>query len=120
VLKEIRNIRQDDDHGLRRWFSDEEQDLIVWESEQRAIQGFQLCYGVGSDEHALTWRVTSGYTHHKVDDGEEPGTVRKSTPILVPDGHFDPKHLADAFLRRSKEMDFDISQWVYNKLLSYP
>ena len=119
MLEELENTRQVPNEGLRRWFSDSHFDLIVWEEDNGSVLGFQLCYGKGVDEHALTWRKSGGYTHHKVDDGETPGIDHKSSPILVADGQFNPAALAEEFLARSKNIDSSISELVYEKLLDY-
>ena len=117
MLRELENTRQVPGENFRRWFSDSGHDLIVWEDDGGNIIGFQLCYIKGIEEHALTWRKSGGYTHHKVDDGEAPGIEHKCSPILVPDGKFNPYGLAEDFLARSNNIDSTISKLVYEKLL---
>ena len=117
MLEELENTSQIPDERLRRWFSDSHLDLIVWEEDNGKVLGFQLCYGKGIDEHALTWRKSDGYTHDKVDDGEDPGMDHKSSPILVSDGQINPSALAEGFLARSTNIDSTIAELVYEKLL---
>ena len=87
VLKEIRNVRQEPTAGRRRWFDDDviPLELIVWYSDAGAVDGFQICYILGSGEHALTWRPAVGFAHNAVDSGSE-GPFSNRTPILVADG----------------------------------
>jgi hypothetical protein len=118
VLAEIKNVRQIPGEPKRRWFSDTYFDLIVW-LEADAILGFQLCYDKGKNEHALTWKSSAAYTHNRVDDGEENHGRYKATPILVADGSFDNRMIADRFLIESAEIDFTISLFVFDKLIRF-
>lgn len=87
VLKEIRNVRQEPASGRRRWFDDDTLPLefIVWYDAAGAVEGWQICYDLGSGEHALTWRTAVGFAHNAVDSGST-GPFSNLTPILVPDG----------------------------------
>ncbi|MFP4113336.1 MAG: hypothetical protein ACOCZB_01890 [Spirochaetota bacterium] len=121
MLREWRGVRQRPEEGKRRWFTDEDMDLIVWYSSEDTIRGFQLCYGKLGDQHAVTWFSDGMYTHAKVDDGEsgrESGT--KQTPILVQDGVFDARAVAQEFKRESVQVDPEIRRLVYDRLRRYP
>ena len=72
MLKEM-SVGQHTDPPRRRWFTDEDLDLIVWFSEQGAPDGFQLCYDRRGHERALTWTKGAGYRHDRIDDGEGGG-----------------------------------------------
>ncbi len=116
MLREIKNARQIKDELPRRWFNDDEMDLIVWIDESKEIAGFQLSYDKPHSEHALTWKRDVGFCHNRVDDGEgRPGRY-KGTPLLIPDGTFDPNLIASRFLENSADIDQQISQFVYEKL----
>ena len=117
MLYEISEVRQIEGEGLRRWFSDEFFDLIIWLDDKNIIQGFQLCYDKTGYERSLTWR-TSSYEHNKIDDGENPGD-RKSSPILVADGEFDKRRIAYKFWNESKNIDKKIVAFVYKKIIEY-
>ncbi|MDF2444914.1 MAG: hypothetical protein K0S46_150 [Moraxellaceae bacterium] len=67
---------------VRRWFTSESLDLIVWLDEGATVQAFQLCYGKPLREHALEWRQDSGYCHLKVDDGSSTDLGHKRTPVM--------------------------------------
>src|SRR5438874_11368928 len=47
----------------RRWFSDDDFDLIVGLDSRDAIMWFELCYDRSRVERALTWTPTVGYHH---------------------------------------------------------
>jgi hypothetical protein len=120
MLREFPNVRQIDGESKRRWFSDEYFDLIVWLDEKEDIVGFQLCYDIFKSQHALTWRKESGFTHHRVDDGENRPGKLKASPVLVSDGYFEYKEIAEKFKIASPSIEARISTFVYEKLLRYP
>lgn len=119
MLIEIKDVKQHEDDDFRRWFTDEFFDLIVWYNPKNRVTGFQLCYDKDQKERALTWRVSSGFSHTKIDDGETPGQA-KMTPILMADGHFSKKSVAERFMSNSREIDQKVAHFVYKKLLDYP
>ncbi len=118
MLAEVRGVRQIEKEGFRRWFGDSFFDLIVWFEEGDSISGFQLCYDKSKKERALTWRRQGGYIHEKIDDGEIPGRM-KMTPILVPDGAFAKDTIAERFRREAENIDAEIRDLVYQKLLAF-
>jgi len=124
VLVEYMNVRQIRGEGHRRWFSDDYFDLIVWYDGARRrgphITGFQLCYDRGGFERALTWMRGRGFSHEKVDTGEYLGSGGiKSTPILVADGVFDSRSVAERFREASRGIDPDIADLVLDRLAEY-
>lgn len=117
MLREVNNPRQIPGEQPRRWFSDDDMDLVVWLGEDESIQGFQLAYDKARSEHALTWRNGSGFQHNRIDDGEgQPGHY-KATPILVPDGKFSALELANRFKESALRIDQRVSQFVFLKLI---
>ncbi len=119
MLREYKHVRQITGEATRRWFSDQYFDLIIWIDEQERIIGFQLCYDISYTHRALTWREESGFTHHRVDNGENrPGKI-KAAPILVADGIFDSETIAAKFRQESLMIEEAVSAFVYQKLLDY-
>lgn len=118
MLNEIKNVKQFEDEGPRRWFNDDYFDLIVWYSHEGEIEGFQLCYDKGHNERALTWRKTNGYSHDGIDDGEIAGEA-KMTPVLVADGLFDKDSIGTRFLKAAKNIDPVVTGFVYDKIKIY-
>ena len=119
MLYEIRYPRQIPGEPPCRWFMDDFFDLIVWLSASQAIRGFQLVYDKRRSPRALTWRQDVGYWHHKVDDGENRPGKPKASPILLPDGTFDPQGIGEAFAHASAHMDTTIAQFVRQKIVAY-
>lgn len=126
MLTEIENVRQIDGEPRRRWFHNEDFDLIVWlgpdkrvKTEERII-GFQLCYNKTESPRALTWYSHSGYSHCRVDDGESKPGKYKAAPILLRNGPFNKNGIADRFLSASRKMDPDIARFVHEKIAGYP
>lgn len=120
MLFEILHVRQIPGEYYRRWFSDENLDLIIWYSMKKEIVGFQLCYKSGIDEKALTWFIDRGYSHHKIDDGEYHPSCFKMTPILIRDENFDNKNILNQFTKACKEIDYEIADFVCDVIKKYP
>jgi hypothetical protein len=119
MLTEHKYVEQFSGEPRRRWFSDEDFDLIVWLDDSEEILGFQLCYDKLRDEHSLTWWSERGFAHTGVDDGEGRPARQKATPILVPDGEFRSTRVAERFLQESRGIDQAVVEFVYEKLVSY-
>lgn len=119
VLVEFTNVRQIPKEGSRRWFKDQDSDLIIWYDDNE-ISGFQLCYNKIKQEKALTWFKKGGYSHNKIDDGEgEYSNSGKMTPILVQDGSFDKDAVAEYFKENASKLEYELVDFVYNKLQEY-
>ena len=110
--------RQAPGEPRRRWFRDEDFDLIVWLAHDGAIDGFQLCYTSDGVEHALTWTRTGGYSHNRIDDGEG-GAAKNQTPILVADGRFPGSEVVSGFEQHSAQLDATIRAFVIAKARAY-
>lgn len=120
MLREWKGVRQRPEEGRRRWFTDEDMDLIVWYNDRDEIRGFQLCYAKQSDQHALTWLDDGSYTHHRVDDGESGRAIGiKETPILVQDGLVDTAALVRRFDRQARQVEPAIRSLVEEKLRAF-
>lgn len=120
MLREYKHVRQIEGEAPRRWFADKYFDLIVWFDNENHIVGFQLCYDIFQTHRALTWRQETGYSHHRVDDGESRPGKMKASPILVSDGVFDYRKIAEKFKKESQEIETPIAMFVYKKLMEYP
>ena len=82
------------------------------------IIGFQLCYDKTGVERALTWHQATGYTHHRIDLGEE-GPKSKRSPILIAEGELDHVKLAELFREHSTQIDPKVAQFVYEKVSQF-
>lgn len=120
MLIEVKDVRQFEGKAFRRWFCDENIDLIVWYGPEKDITGFQLCYKKDGSEKALTWKEGAGFSHDGIDGGEDrPPLSYKMTPVLVPDGVMDAKDILALFEKESGEIDPLISSFVRRRILDY-
>ncbi len=119
MLKEFEGVSQHKE-GHRRYFYDDFFDLFIWynEKSQNPI-GFQLCYNKNVDEHSIIWDVDNNYLHSAIDTGENNPGCAKQSPISISDGYFDKNDIGNKFFTNGKEIDQDIFDLVYNKILNY-
>ncbi|HYC44003.1 MAG TPA: hypothetical protein VED01_00835 [Burkholderiales bacterium] len=120
VLRELAHVRQIKGGRRRRWFQSHDEDLIVWYADDGSLYGFQLCYGRNRTERALTWTVERGFSHNKVDAGDRRGIKYARTPILVPDGTFDARAMAQRFAEVSISVPSEVRDFVLSKIRDYP
>jgi hypothetical protein len=120
MLTEFPNVHQRSDEPRRRWFQDDDEDLIVWFGDDDRIVGFQLCYDRARGERALAWDENTGYSHLRVDDGEAIGKPRKSSPILLPDGVFNAPAVLRRFVAIAAELPREVAAFVRRKIEEYP
>lgn len=118
MLQEIKRVRQTEETGRRRWFSDDFFDLIVWYDDRDSLLGFQLCYDLRGDQRVLTWHRRRGYSHDRVDDGEQV-PQRDMTPILVADGLFARDSIITRFKERVGDIDRTVAELVVARLEAY-
>ena len=119
MLREVANVQQLSEEPRRRWFFSHEQDLWVWFEPHGTPVAFQLAYGKYRNEHAIRWKRDRGFSHQRVDDGENAGLV-KQTPILIPDGAFEAANVLARFLELSAEMPKEIVDFVAACLREHP
>lgn len=117
MLKEMKNVFQNEPGIFRRFFYDEEFDIYVWYEGKKMI-GFQVCYDKSNYQRALTWMEDGGYRHEMVETGEIGGSFKRK-PVLMADGVFDYSKVAEKFLRESKKIDNEISAFIYKKILEF-
>ena len=96
MLHELRNVRQVTGDHFRRWFCDENLEIVVWYEEGGAIFGFQVCYDPREQPRALTWTQKRGFSHAAVDGGEDKPTSNR-TPMLSPSHDYDAAKVREAF-----------------------
>jgi hypothetical protein len=116
VLTELSTVRQIKGEPRRRWFKSASEDLIVWYAEDGSIFGFQLCYDRPVSENALTWLPQTGFTHNRIDDGENVGLAHKRTPALMTDSTLDARALSNKFEKISGHLPDKVTAFVFEKL----
>ena len=119
MLEEYNQPGEPEGEFTKRWFGDSYFYLFVWSDKQGVIDRFQLCYDKSHNEHAITWKRPSSYYHQQVDDGENRPGKSKSTPILLADGMFDFRTIAERFSKESRNIDPEIGRFVHQKILEY-
>lgn len=120
MLREISSTRQNSNRLEKRWFTDTDMDLFIWLSNKEPSR-FQLSYNKRDLEHALTWDIESGFSHNRVDTGEQQSVFKyKMTPILLADGEFDAATVARNFLQSSENIEESLADFIYARLLEYP
>lgn len=114
MLREITPVKQDAGEYFRRLFSDEFFDLFVWYDAGQII-GFQLCYDKQQRECALTYLEDKGYSHARVDSGED-SVYDMRSPVLTKQGGFPSDRVGQQFIARSEELEPSIRLYVTGKL----
>jgi len=83
MLREIKKVRQDSSGFRKRWFSDSDCDLFLWEDDGGRIVRFLFTHGKGQGECFVEWSQQGGLSMGHVEDGEsDPGRF-KMTPVLM-------------------------------------
>ena len=116
ALYEVRNTKQHKGELHRRWFTNEYADLYVWDLHGE-VRAFEFCYNKSRDEHVLSWRETSGFSHARIDDGEH-NILKKGTPIVTADDSFNPLAIIHLFESSARFIDAVVYRSVLGKLYS--
>lgn len=100
-----------------RWFSDERHDLFVWCDPDGTITQFHFCYGKGTArEQIVRWHRGYSPCHDRIDDGDRP--MGKMTPILVPNGKWEPREVCSIFLKVAGELPEAIRTQIVAAILN--
>jgi hypothetical protein len=119
VLSELERVPQEQRRsGYRRWFSDDELDLIVWYSDSGEVSGFQLCYDLKGLERAFTWREGAGLMHTAVDTGDD-SPLHNHSPILVSCPVVSLEKVIAEFGARSQTLDPPIATFILSKISGF-
>jgi hypothetical protein len=117
-MREIGHVRREADGARRRWFQDRDFDLYVWQDEQAALLGFQLCYRRGREESVIAWNQRAGFSHGRVDTGENAARAPR-TPVLRDDGPPPYFRLYDRFLQATEAWEPALRQALLARLREY-
>lgn len=117
---EIRDVRQNANEYFRRWFSDDNFDLFVWYNPEETIYGFELTYDKAGCGKAIRWFVDSGFSHYRVDDGDQ-SSFSFDIPILrlITEGGSEMAQVLSRFEASDEEMPIHITMLVQSKLREY-
>ncbi len=117
MLYEVKYVRQIQGEPARRWFLDDDFDLLVWQNGSRVV-GFQLCYADNAaPQKVLKWTLNDGLHYFSVDSGETVPAHYKGTPMLIPSPpEMHLSKVAQRFLHASAQIPSGIKQSVYQQL----
>ncbi|MDH5765963.1 MAG: hypothetical protein OEZ38_08105 [Gammaproteobacteria bacterium] len=116
MLRLIKTSKQSTEELQRLWFSDDNHDLFAWLNNKNKPVRFQFTYNKLGIEHSFNWNIDTGFSHEKVDSGDNSSNRYKMTPILVPDGDIQRNKIADLFQSVSHDIDSELAQFIINKI----
>jgi hypothetical protein len=122
MLREIPATYQNNPNTRKHWFTDSDMDLFIWHENEAPVR-FQLSYNKQASEHVLNWNSDTGFSHNRIDTGEDRAHLKyKMSPILLPDAADDSKtqDLARKFLQASNNVQTSTADFIYARLLEYP
>jgi hypothetical protein len=115
----MRDVRQVPNDYFRRWFYDDNFDLVAWYKPDGSLHGFQLSYDKTGREKALTWYCDRGLSHHRVDSGET-SPLENRTPILIAeDGRFSMTRVRSGFEISGEGLPPELRTVVLQKISEY-
>lgn len=104
---EYHKTRQDSASLKKRWFYDEDCDLILWQDEAGDIKRFQFCYGKnGPGEKSVEWRGGDHLYHHDVLSPVGPEDM--GSPTFVNTRNLDIDEAKQILVLNAGEMDVDL------------
>jgi hypothetical protein len=108
MLSEYKEVRQRDDEGYRRWFSDSYFDIVLWyDREGGSMTGFQVCYDKGKVERAFTRKTEQRLvqSHRYVANGPVAVGTSKMTSVLKGDAGAIDHAIIDRLMVSAGELD---------------
>lgn len=118
-MKEVarKYLKKEDREKRMRWFSSATCDLFLWSDKKGKITRFQFCYDKGSEqEMMIEWSKAKGIRHCYIDDGEAFSHF-KSSPLVIPDGEWNPEKVLKILEQESKGIDPKVYGQVKRKIL---
>ena len=115
MLKELKNIRQNEGDPYRRIFNGEKLSLIIW-YEGNIMTGFQLNYEFQREQLSLTWDSNTGFSHKTVDDGEGRPFKHKMSAVTLIDKEFNKDFILEIFCNESDSIEKIERERIYELL----
>ncbi len=106
MLQELKNVKQIKGEGLRRWFVDDDLELILWYDLSRKLEGFQICYDKLAGTRTITWKKAV-----------TPNGEMKS--VLLSDGPYNRSRLLALAERSTRDLDESLRSFIMNRLESH-
>jgi len=119
-LSEFTHTGQHHGEPFRRWFMNQQMDLIVWFDACNEPISFQFCFDKPEAEKSLMWSAEYGYLFMAVDDGDNPyGFEHKKSPMMVAGTKPDMEIIEDLFTLVNGSLPEKVSRFVCNKIKCY-
>jgi hypothetical protein len=106
MLQELQNVRQIRGEGLRRWFIDDDMELILWYDFEKNLEGFQICYDKLAGTRTITWKKVTPV------EGD-------TKSILVSDGPYNKSRLIAIVERSSESLEGNLRSFILKRLGSH-
>ena len=116
---EVRDVRQDPGEPRRRWFTDDNFDLMVWYHADGSVHGFELSYDKPGYEKALRWFDDKGIAHNAVDGGEQNPAYNRSPILTASNGRGEMKRVLENFRGSVEGLPEGLSELVQSKMAEY-
>lgn len=118
MLKEIKNVRQNDGEPFRRIFNGDSFYLIVWfDDKQNDVCGYQLLYEYDGEKRSIAWQEESGLSFNIVDDGENRPQKHKMAPIMASTDQSIDECIISELKKECKNMEFYIVDKIISEVL---
>ena len=105
MLRELKKVRQIEGDRHRRWFADEELDLILWYGPEKKLDGFQICYDKLAGTRMITWKNIE----------TRDGSLKS---ILMTDSPEERDRIRTMIADRSDNLDGPLKQFILDRLES--
>ncbi|NOZ11566.1 MAG: hypothetical protein GXP09_11060 [Gammaproteobacteria bacterium] len=115
MLTEIPSTINHSESSRRRWFSNANMDLFLWQGKADEVLGFQFCYDKNHQERMFSWFTDTGYQHCHIDDGEA-SPKRNMSPILLANANPYDQDLVSRFCANAVNIDPRIASCVAQHL----
>jgi hypothetical protein len=106
MLEELKDVRQVEGEGLRRWFISDELELILWYDNSRKLEGFQICYDKLAGTRNITWKMITRA------DG-------KNKSIVISDGPYNKTRIHSLVERETQNLEENLRLFILKRLKSH-
>ena len=113
---EVRDVRQNPNEQFRRWFSDDNFDLIVWYMPDEIVYGFELSYDRDDQEKVLRWFSDRGLSHYSVDRAPY---LNRAEMLVKMNGQSEMARVLSCFRTVDQSLPIELKTLVCEKIEEY-
>jgi len=106
MLRELENVRQLKGEGVRRWFIDEDLELILWYDVNKKLEGFQILYDKLAGTRTITWKKVTP-------------AAGESKSVLVSDGPYNRVRIHNMVEKSSENLETNLRRFILERLQSH-